>query len=399
MKKIMILGAGILQLPAIKKAKEMGLSVIAVDMDPNAVGFAEEGIDREVISTTDTLEVLKAAKRHGINGIMTLASDMPIRTIAVVARELGLAGVTEETALKATNKAAMRDALYSHSVPIPMYFKASSKEDYFKAVNEIKRHGCQCIIKPADNSGSRGVNLLKSYEKEMVDRAYEYSKKYSRSGDLVVEEYLEGPEVSVETLSLDGECHVIQITDKMTTGAPYFVETGHSQPSMLPADIQLKIMEVAVAANRSIGIENGPLHTEIKVTSEGPKIIELGARLGGDNITTHLVPLSTGVNMVECCIKIALGETPDYKTKHYKASAIRYLESKEGVIQKIEGVQNAGKIEGIKQISIVHGVGEHIKQVRSSVDRIGFVIAQADSAVEAMKKCENAIKEIGITYE
>ena len=233
----------------------------------------------------------------------------------------------------------------------------------------------------------------------MVDRAYEYSKKYSRSGDLVVEEYLEGPEVSVETLSLDGECHVIQITDKMTTGAPYFVETGHSQPSMLPANIQLKIMEVAVAANRSIGIENGPSHTEIKVTSEGPKIIELGARLGGDNITTHLVPLSTGVNMVECCIKIALGETPDYKTKHYKASAIRYLESKEGVIQKIEGVQNAGKIEGIKQISIVHGVGEHIKQVRSSVDRIGFVIAQADSAVEAMKKCENAIKEIGITYE
>lgn len=192
---------------------------------------------------------------------------------------------------------------------------------------------------------------------------------------------------------------MIQITDKMTTGAPYFVETGHSQPSMLPADIQLKIMEVAVAANRSIGIENGPSHTEIKVTSEGPKIIELGARLGGDNITTHLVPLSTGVNMVECCIKIALGETPDYKTKHYKASAIRYLESKEGVIQKIEGVQNAGKIEGIKQISIVHGVGEHIKQVRSSVDRIGFVIAQADSAVEAMKKCENAIKEIGITYE
>lgn len=228
---------------------------------------------------------------------------------------------------------------------------------------------------------------------------YEYSKKYSRSGDLVVEEYLEGPEVSVETLSLDGECHVIQITDKMTTGAPYFVETGHSQPSMLPADIQLKIMEVAVAANRSIGIENGPSHTEIKVTSEGPKIIELGARLGGDNITTHLVPLSTGVNMVECCIKIALGETPDYKTKHFKASAIRYLESQEGVIQKIEGVQNAGKIEGIKQISIVHGVGEHIKQVRSSVDRIGFVIAQADSAAEAMKKCENAIKEIGITYE
>ena len=103
--------------------------------------------------------------------------------------------------------------------------------------------------------------------------------------------------------------------------------------------------------------------------------------------------------MVECCIKIALGEMPDYKTKHFKASAIRYLESQEGVIQKIEGVQNAGKIEGIKQISIVHGVGEHIKQVRSSVDRIGFVIAQADSAAEAMKKCENAIKEIGITYE
>ena len=393
-KKIMILGASILQLPAIQQAKEMGLHVIAVDMNPDAIGFKESGIQCEVISTIDIPAVLKCAKENAIDGIMTLASDMPMQTVALVAEELGLVGVSKETALKATNKAFMRDALQDCNVPIPLYHRVNDYQGFLEAVNDIVGRGYKCIVKPADNSGSRGVDLLKSQTPENLQKAYDYSKTFSRTGELVVEEYMEGSEVSVETLSINGICHVIQITDKITTGAPYFVEMGHSQPSMLSEKIKEEIAEVAKAANKALGIMDGPSHTEIKVTKDGPKIVELGARLGGDNITTHLVPLSTGVNMVECCIKIALGEAPDLTVKCNKAAAIRYFKTSCGIVKNIIGIHDVELVPDVKQVSIVHGVGEELKEIKSSTDRAGFVICQADSVVEAVNECEVAIGKV-----
>lgn len=393
-KKIMILGAGILQLPAIQKAKQMGLRVVAVDMDPNAVGFAESEIETEVISTIDIPAVVEAAKRHGVDGVMTLASDMPMRTVAAVSKELGLVGVTEDTALKATNKAAMREALRDGGVPIPKFFKVSDKAAYEAAVAQFTS---AFIVKSADNSGSRGIVLVENVnDTKAVAEAYEYSHEYSRNGDVVVEEYMRGPEVSVETLTVDGECHIIQITDKLTTGAPHFVEMGHSQPTQLCSKTVERIKWITQAANKAVGITNGPSHTEIIVTEEGPKIVELGARLGGDCITTHLVPLSTGVDMVECCIRIALGEKPDIVPKWQKGSAIRYFEQHSGVVERIAGVQEAAAIEGVQQIRIVHGEGETVTEITNSGARMGFVIAQADTAANAVAVCEKALNVITI---
>ena len=392
MKKIMILGASILQLPAIEKASEMGLEVIAVDMNPEAVGFKVPGVIKEVISTIDTQAILKAAMRHKINGIMTLASDMPMQSVAVVSHEMGLVGINEDTALKATNKAFMRDALREAGVPVPLYFRVKGKEAFKEAVEKVRVAGYKCIVKPADNSGSRGVNLLK--EDADLDIAYDYTNHYSRGGEIVVEEYMEGPEVSVETLAVDGDVHVIQITDKLTTGAPYFVEMGHSQPSQHSEETRKRIAEVAVAANKAIGIQNGPSHTEIKVTKNGPKIVELGARLGGDCITTHLVPLSTGINMVEQCIKIALGEKPTFKSKLNMGAAIRYLKTGTGIVEEIKGVDDAEKIDGVIQVSIVHSIGEKVEEIKSSVDRVGFVITNGISTQNAIDSAEKAIKII-----
>ena len=207
---------------------------------------------------------------------------------------------------------------------------------------------------------------------------------------------MEGPEVSVETLAVNGDVRVIQITDKLTTGAPYFVEMGHSQPSQLSGGTRKKIAEVTIAANKAIGIQNGPSHTEIKVTKNGPKIVELGARLGGDCITTHLVPLSTGVDMVEASIRIALGEKPDLKSKWNKGSAIRYLKTETGIVKEITGIEEAEKILGVKQVSIVHGVGDKVSEIRSSVDRAGFVIAQAEDAMKAVAIAEEGISKISV---
>lgn len=397
MKRIMILGASILQLPAIEKASEMGLDVIAVDMNPEAVGFKTPGVIKEIISTIDTPAIIQAAKRHQIDGIMTLASDMPMQSVAAVCHEMGLVGVSIETALKATNKAFMRDALMEAGVPIPIYYRVKDRDAFEEAVNHIQSEGHKCIVKPADNSGSRGVDLLKANID--LKEAYEYTRQYSRSGEIVVEEFMEGPEVSVETLAIDGCVHVIQITDKLTTGAPYFVEMGHSQPSQLSEETKKRIEEVAIAANKAIGIDNGPSHTEIKVTNEGPKIVELGARLGGDCITTHLVPLSTGVDMVECSIRIALGEKPALTSKWSKGSAIRYLRTGTGEIKQICGIDKANGLFGVRQVSIVHGIGESVGDIKSSGDRVGFVIAQADGAQEAIQIAEKAVKEIEIEVQ
>ncbi len=394
LKTIMILGASILQLPAIEKARDMGFNVVVADMNPEAIGFSVPDIKKEIISTIDTIKILQAARKHQIDGIMTLASDMPMQSVAVVCHEMGLVGISKETALKATNKAFMRDALKENGVPVPLYYRVKGLSAFIDAVKNIRDKGYKCIVKPADNSGSRGVDLLK--EDCDLEEAYNYTNQFSRSGEIVVEEYMEGPEVSVETLAINGTVHVIQITDKLTTGAPYFVEMGHSQPSQLCDEIKDQIGAVAISANKAIGIKNGPSHTEIKVTKDGPKIVELGARLGGDCITTHLVPLSTGVNMVECSILIALGEIPDLRPKWNRGSAIRYLESEQGIIQAIGGVDEACEVSGIKQVSIVHNVGDEAKEIRNSVDRVGFVIAQADSAKDAVLACEEAKRLIKV---
>lgn len=399
MKKIMILGASILQLPAILKAKEMGLQVVAVDMDKNAIGFKYADICIE-ISTIDIPRVVEAAKQYKIDGIMTLASDMPMRTVAAVAKECGIIGIDEQTSLNATNKVVMRQCLKEHGVPIPVFYKVGTREEYEAAVVEFQRYDMKFIVKPADNSGSRGVFLVdKMNDGNLIDVAFYHSMQFSRSGNIIVEEYMEGPEVSIETLSIDGECHVIQITDKLTTGSPYFVEMGHSQPTQLESAIIEEIRRVAKMAVEAIGIKTGPSHIEIKATSTGAKIVELGARLGGDYITTHLVPLSTGVDMVECCIKIVLGEKPDIEKKFDKGSAIRYFETGIGKIKGVEGIEEAKAIEGVKQVSFIHDIGDIAKPIESSLDRVGFVLSQASDAVAAVDVCYSAINKIRIEIE
>lgn len=398
MKKLMILGGSILQLPAIQQAKKMGLLPIVVDMDPNALGFQEEGVIKEVISTIDTERVLEAAKRHNIDGILTICSDFPMRTVAKVATELGLPGITEKAAFNATDKAAMRQCLADYGVPVPAFYRVRTKEEYDHAISMFDK---RCVVKAVDNSGSRGIQLIYDVtDKNAVEDAFEYCKTYSRSGELVVEEYMEGPEICVETLSVDGVCYPIQITDQLAKEPPYFTDAGYNQPSLLDERTQKRIKEVAVAANMALENFVGSSCTEMIVTKDGPKVVEVGARLAGDCMTTHLVPMSTGVNMVEAVINIALGEKVDVKQKFTKGSCIRYyMKPTVGVIKEIKGIAEAESLQGIQQVTILKQVGDIAKELRSSGDRLGFVIAQMDTPEEAIQRCEEALSKIEFVVE
>lgn len=337
MKRLFIIGASVLQVPAIVKAKEMGLYTAVADYNPQAVGIplADEYYN---VSTIDPEGVLKAAEQFRPDGIMTLATDMPMRSVAYAAARLGLPGVSFDTAVKATDKGEMIKAFAAAGVEHPWFIILDGTVD---ADDIAKKITYPCISKPTDSSGSRGVMIVNN--KEELAAAVGYSAASGRTGAVIVEEYMRGSEVSVEVMVIGGSPRVLAVTDKLTTGAPHFVEMGHSQPSSLGAKEIAGIEDLARRAVKAIGIENGPAHVEIMLTKDGPKMIELGARLGGDCITTHLVPLSTGIDMVGASIQLALGETPGLEVRFRKGAAIRYADAPQGIIRSIEGVSGQKK--------------------------------------------------------
>lgn len=393
MKKLLIIGASILQMPAIIKAKELGYYVATVDFNPSAIGipYADEFFE---VSTIDVEAVARTAKEFGADGIMTLATDMPMRSVARAAEMCNICGISMETAIKATDKGEMIKAFEEKGVEHPWYYIISDKTQFETIKSKVNY---PCIIKPTDNAGSRGVVLV--HNNKELEEAYEYSLDESRSGNVIIEEYMVGKEVSVELMVIEGEPYILQVTDKITTGAPHFVEMGHTQPSRLKKSDVDKIKDLACRAVNAIGIDNGPAHVEIMLTMDGPKMVELGARMGGDCITTHLVPLSTGIDMVGATIKLACGEFIDIKSTIEKGSAIRFFYTPKGIIKKIEGVDEAKRIPGVVEVSFSKNVGDSVQGINSSVDRVGFVIAQGSSADEAEDICEEVLNTIIIEVE
>ncbi len=385
MKRLMVMGAAIEQVPGIKKAKEMGYEVAVIDYNPKAVGIplADKYYN---VSTIDPEGVLKAAREFGADGFLTLATDLPMRAVAYAGEKLGIPGISQHTALLATDKGEMIKAFKAKKVESPWYYIINSLEE----LEDIgKRIMYPCIMKPTDNAASRGVALVGDY-KGLIEN-YSYSKEQSHSGQVIIEEYMKGPEVSVEVLCYKGGAYVLQITDKLTSGAPHFVEIGHNQPSQLSKETKEKISDVARRAVKALGIEVGPAHVEMIVTDDGPKIVELGARLGGDCITSHLVYLSTGIDMVKETIKILCGEEPDLRQKYEKGASIRFLTSEKlGILDHVSGEDEARALDGVIEVSDIMHPGELIESIRSSDDRVAYVVAQGGDVLESSEIAEKA---------
>ena len=401
-KKMMILGASALQVPAIKKAKEMGYEIILVDYDPDAVGFELADV-KLVVSTLDQEEVLKQARIYKPDVVITSTSDGPVRTAAYVNEKLGKQpDLSYEDSLCATIKSYMRERLKECHVPIPQYFVVSNEKEFQNAVQALQG---DMIVKPADNAGSRGVVLIKKdaesgkTQPEDTLAVYEYSKSNSRNGVVMVEEFMEGEEVSVEAMTVNGETTVVTITDKLTTPPPYFVELGHTEPSRHPAKLQEQIREITKQAVAAIRLQNGPSHTEVKLTKNGPKIVELAARLGGDFITSRLVPLSTGVDMVGNSVILATGGQIELAKKWDKGAAIRFIPGESGTIKQITVPKEVYGFPGIEEIVLYNKAGDTSNGTKSSNDRLGHVIATGKDAKEAFERATEVLNRISVIYE
>jgi biotin carboxylase len=278
-------------------------------------------------------------------------------------------------------------------VPCPESFHVTELAEAWSAIRKLTQH---TIVKPALSNGSQGVTRLpEDPTKGQVQAAFERAMQFTRADGVMVEQFIEGPEFSVEALTANGTTHVVAVTDKLTS-EPYCVEIGHSQPSQWPEKDLAEIRTTAAAAVRALGIDWSASHTEIRLGPNGPRVIEVGARLGGGFITSHLVPLSTGVDMLGAAIGLALGETPCLRSTHCRGAAIRFLTPAPGIVQRIDGVDRCRNSIGVCEVVVEVKPGDRIKPLIDNSGRVGHVICDANTARDARHFAQRAADCISI---
>lgn len=392
MKKIMVLAAGLLQIDVIEKAKSMGYYVLAVDGNPKAAGFnvADKAICADIVNEET---MLKIARDEHVDGVIHPCSEVSMAVMGRINDELGLSGISREQAICATNKHLMRKAFEKGNAPSPKSILAQDAEDAWSRLqNEFDT---DAILKPSRNSGSRGIaKVSRNMDKGDFIRAYDEALSESRDHSVLIEQFIEGPEFSIEMIVWQGDIHVLTVTDKKTTGAPHFVELGHNQPSCFSATDVETLKAAAVAGVRALGVNSCACHAEAKLMNGKAYLMEVGARLGGDFISTELTHLSTGIDMVAAAIDVALGVEPDLSAKEEpKGVCIRYFCPKPGKLVSISNTEVLNNPH-VYLWEIYPKEGDVIPAVTSSLCRSGHVIVTEKTPQKAIELAERLIESV-----
>ncbi len=365
MKKIAVIGASYLQMPLVRKAKEVGYEVHCFAWDKDAV--CKDLADRFYpISITEKETILEKCREIGIDGICTIASDVAATTVAYVAEKMNLNANSYESACKANNKFLMRQALEKACVPCPRY-RCVTDSDQVSDIDWV----FPLIVKPSDRSGSLGV--AKVFTPEELKNAVKTAIGFSFKGEAMVEEFVEGKEISVEFISYHGRHYPLQITDKVTTEAPHFVELEHHQPADLSKETFSHVYALTEKALNSLGLTEGASHSEFRITPDGRIVVmEIGGRMGGDFIGSDLVQLSTGYDFVKGVIDVAIDsfQEPTFKAPRYSGVYFLCEETK-----KLLPLFNSH--ENYPEIKICEQTDTELRNIECSADRSGYFIYQS----------------------
>ncbi len=374
-KSVLIFGVGPLQLSIIERAKRIGLFTVGID--PVADAACRDAVDAfEVVGGQDYEGTCSVVEKYGINAIVTAATDKPLVMMARIAEKYGFPFYSVETAQWSTDKFQMKKRFELGNVP-------HAQGRLISKIEEAEGLVFPVIVKPRDNSGSRGVKLCRNQEelKVSITEALDNSKLET----VLVEEFIEGPEYSIEGLHYDGKSEVIQFTEKKTTEFPYNVELGHKQPANLTEEQKNSIRKIVSKIGKALNFENCPSHTELKINDRGIFVIETSPRLGGDYITSTLTPLSTGINLEDQLLHIALGEKVDTHTGRFeRASGVHFFCLPEGRVEKIDHValEEAKHWPGIYSLELNLHEGDEVHQITSSLNRYGEFIVKAEAREE-----------------
>jgi len=387
---IIILGAGVMQGPALKTARELGFYTIALDGSSSApcVSLADrfEKID---LKDKEGIEVFansvqKTAKRLGI---MTAGTDFSA-SVAWTAEKLGLPGIPYEAALNASDKSRMRECFKKASLPSPEFFTIT-KQDNIKNIPIP----FPLVIKPVDNMGSRGCRRVNDIEE--FHEAAENAINYSRSGKAIAEVFMDGPEFSVDAIVYHGEITICGLADRHIFFPPYFIEMGHTMPTVFDMEKQSAILETFCAAVHSLGLCGkdyiGAAKGDIKLTSKGPMIGEVAARLSGGYMSGWTYPYSSGVNPVKAAILMAMGRKPEGLVPDKKwTCAERAFISIPGTVRQITGTENTGNQPFVNDLFLRIKEGTKVTFPENNVTKCGNIIASAPDRETAIKAAETA---------
>ena len=386
-KSILVFGLGFLQKSLIARCKVKGLYTVGIDPCEDAV--CKDDVDVfEVVGGQDYEKTLEVAKRYDVAGVITTATDKPLVMMARVAEALHLPFYSVKTAQWSTDKYQMKQRFMLGGVPF-------AKGKLAKTVDDVDDFEFPVIVKPRDNSGSRGVKLCRDRQelKECIAEAMEFS----HLDTVLVEEFIEGQEYSIESIHYDGKSRVIQFTEKKTTEFPYNVELGHIQPAMLSDEVKDEIRDIVEKIAKALNFNNCGSHTELKIGPRGITVIETSPRFGGDFITSTLVPLSTGLNIDDLLIDISIGNKlsdNDLRLVKNRCSGVVFFNLPEGKIEKIGNLDELNTIKGLHFYYFGLKEGDTVKKIKNSLDRYGDVVFVADTRDELEKEIEKFNKII-----
>ena len=394
-KKLLMLGGGFLQNFVIKKAREMGYYVYCLDADPKALGF-ESANESSVINIIDPEACLQYATEKNVDGVLTAATDFSVLTMSYIAQEMGLPGINRASAQLIKNKAKVRKCLFDAQADDTGYsFEITSMEEAKEILPQVK---FPIMMKPVDGSGSRGASKVE--RPEDFEKACEFAMSGSISHRAVAEPFVVGKEYGVESFVDNGEIHMLAVMQKDMTQPPYYAELGHAIPSGLPVEVEERIKDCVRKAIIAMGVNHGSVNMDILVTDDySVHIVDVGARMGGNLIGSHIIPLGTGVDYMGNMIKAAVGDKTDWPpVSTSKPVATKLLALSPGRIFSLPDMDRIEKEYDVKVEHHLH-IGETINEYHTNLDGCGYVIAVRDTvenAIESAKKAkENIDKQIG----
>lgn len=391
-----MLGAGFEQSIAIKFAQELGIKVIAVDGNKDAIGLkkADVGIVSDI---KDIKKMIDIGKKYQANGVMTHGVEIP-HIVSRVAESLGVPGLKPAVADRATDKLLRSKCFKKNNIPSPNFIIAKSSTD---AIVKSKKMEFPLVIKPTNSSGARGVSKIEKSEE--IQEKYDEAVSFSSNNTVLLEEHIEGKQISTESIIIKNRIITTGFADRNYENSsifePYFIEDGHSIPSTISDDLKTKVIKTVEKAINALGINFGVAKGDIIIDKGEPKILEMAARTSGGRFASDMVPLSSGVNIIKPLIQMSVGDKIDMnylKPKFQKVAVQRFFFPKPGKLISIQGIDEAKKIPGVYDIFLQPNIstGYEIKKITNHADRVGHVIVTGDKLQETIDIADKVIKSV-----
>ena len=395
MKKILMLGGGFLQTYVIKRAQELGYYVYVLDGNPYAMGF-NFAHEHAVVDIKDEGACLKYAREKEVDGVLTAATDFPVLSMSRIAEELGLPGINYKSAQMIKNKAAVRKRLYEAKADDTGY--AYEMDSIETAQSVLSKIVFPVMVKPCDGSGSRGASRVDSAEEFLS--ACQMAMDGSVTHRAIAEPFIDGREYGVESFVDNGDIHILAVMQKDMTRPPFYAELGHASPSGLPITLEQKVKDCVRKALIELNVNHGSVNMDLLITKSGNvHIVDIGVRMGGNLIGSHIIPIGTGMDYMGNMIRAAVGDKTCWEPISKPQSvATKLLALKPG---KVVGLPNFREVETAFKVTIEHHlhIGDVITPYRTNLDGCGYVVAAGGALEEVVEKAQRAKDYIDNTIE